>query len=53
VLTSQKDFLTTLSVLTSASLGETLLLYTTANPHIISTALVVDHEEEGHLLNVQ
>ena len=48
-----KDFLTTPSVLTSPSAGETLLLYTATTPHTISVALVVEHEEEGHILKVQ
>jgi hypothetical protein len=34
-------------------MGETLLLYTTATSHIVSAALVVEHEEKGHLLKVQ
>ena len=48
-----KDFLTTSSVLTSPSKGETLLLYATATLHTISAALVVEREEEGHVLKVQ
>ncbi|XP_066324030.1 uncharacterized protein [Miscanthus floridulus] len=52
-LTRLKDFLTTSSVLTSPLMRETLLLYTTTTPHTISIALVVEHEEEGHVLKVQ
>ena len=48
-----KDFLTTPLVLTSPSAGETLLLYTAAMPHTVSVALVVEREEEGHILMVQ
>ncbi|XP_066385022.1 uncharacterized protein [Miscanthus floridulus] len=33
--------------------GETLLLYTAATPHTVSVALVVEREEEGHILMVQ
>ena len=47
-----KDFLTTPPVLTSPSMGETLLLYTAATPHTVSVALVVEREEEGHVLKV-
>ena len=52
-LTRLKDFLTTPSVLTSPSVGETLILYTTTMPHTISATLVVECEEEGHVLKVQ
>ena len=45
--------MTTSSVLTSPSKGETLLLYTTATPCTVSVALVVEREEEGHVLKVQ
>lgn len=45
--------LTTPLVLTSPSVGETLLLYTATTPHTISVALVVECEEEGHILKVQ
>jgi hypothetical protein len=42
-----------LLVLTSPSMGETLLLYTAATLHTVSVALVVECEKEGHLLKVQ
>ena len=45
--------LTTPPVLTSPSEGETLLLYTAATPHAVSSTLVVEREEEGHALKVQ
>ena len=51
-LTRLKDLLTTLPVLTSPLAGETLLLYTTAMPHTVSVALVLE-SKEGHILKVQ
>ena len=48
-----KDFLTTPLVLTSPSVGETLLLYCAAILHTISMAMVVEREEEGHVLKGQ
>ena len=48
-----KDFLTTPSVLTSPSMGKTLLLYTTATPHTVNAAMEVERVEEGHVLKVQ
>ena len=33
--------------------GEPLLLYITATTQVVSTALVVEREEEGHALKVQ
>jgi hypothetical protein len=53
VLTRLKDFLTTPLVLTSPSIGETLLLCTSATPRIVSAALVEEREKEGHILKVQ
>ena len=53
VLPRLKDFLATPSVLTSPSAGETLVLYTATTPHTISATLVVECEEEGHVLKVQ
>jgi uncharacterized protein YicC (UPF0701 family) len=51
-LTRLKDFLTTPSVLTSPTEGETLLLYVVATPHTVISALVVEREDEGHALKV-
>ena len=48
-LTRMKDFLTTLPLLTSPSMGETLLLYNAATPHTVSATLVEEHDEEGHV----
>ena len=45
--------MTTPPVLTSPSTGDTLLLYTAATPHTVSVAMVVEREEEGHVLKVQ
>lgn len=47
-----KSFLTTPPVLTSPSVGETLLLYTTGTTCIVSVALVVEQEEEGQSLKI-
>jgi hypothetical protein len=33
--------------------GEELLLYIAATTHIVSTAIVVEHNEEGHAYGVQ
>ena len=32
---------------------ETLLIYTAATSHVVSTAIVVEHEEAGHAYKVQ
>ena len=48
-----KDFLTTLLVLTSSLVRETLLLNTATTLHTVSAALVVEHEKEGHVLKVK
>ena len=53
MLVRLKDFLTTPSILTSPSVGETLLLYTATTLRTISIALVVERKEEGHILKVQ
>jgi hypothetical protein len=45
-----KSFLTSPSVLASWAKAETLFLYTAATSHTVSTALVVEHKEEGHTL---
>ena len=33
--------------------GEELLLYIAATTHVVSTAIVVEHPEEGHAFSVQ
>jgi hypothetical protein len=54
-----KKFLTTPPVLklprraTSNQLAEDLLLYISCTTHVVSTALVVEREEEGHAYTVQ
>jgi hypothetical protein len=47
-----KDFLTTPPVLTAPEDGETLLLYIAATTHV-STALVVERDEPGHVYKIQ
>ena len=48
-----KDFLTTPPVLTAPKDGELLLLYIAATTHVVSTALVVERDEPGHVYKVQ
>ncbi|XP_039841801.1 uncharacterized protein LOC120702100 [Panicum virgatum] len=48
-----KNFLTTPPVLTTLEDGETLLLYIAATTHVVSTALVVERDEPGHVYKVQ
>ena len=48
-----KDFLTTPPVLTAPEDGETLLLYIAATTHVVSTVLVVERDEPGHVYKVQ
>jgi hypothetical protein len=40
-------------VLTAPLPGEDLLLYITATTHVVSSAIVVEHSEEGHAFGVQ
>lgn len=40
-------------VLVAPNLGETLLLYVAATAQVVSAALVVERESEGHVLKVQ
>jgi hypothetical protein len=40
-------------ILTAPQPGENLLLYIAATTHIISTAIMVEHQEEGHIFDVQ
>jgi hypothetical protein len=39
-------------VLTSPLPGEDLLLYIVATTHVVSSAIVVEHSEEGHAFGV-
>jgi hypothetical protein len=48
-----KQFLTSPPVLTAPKEGETLLLYITATNRVVSTAIVVEREEVGHMYKVQ
>lgn len=48
-----KNFLTKPPVLVSPMPEELLLLYVSATPHVVSTALVVERQEEGHIQKVQ
>jgi len=48
-----KQFLTKPPVLVPPSNGESLLLYIAATTQVISAALVVEREEEGHTFRVQ
>ena len=41
------------SILVSPTNGEALLLYIMATTQVVSAALVVEREEEGHALKVQ
>jgi hypothetical protein len=48
-----KALITKPPVLVSPELGETLLQYVTVTTKVISAALVVEHEEPGHVYKVQ
>ncbi|KAF8725758.1 hypothetical protein HU200_020310 [Digitaria exilis] len=48
-----KLFLTTPPVLTAPLPGEDLLLYITATTNVVSAAIVVERDEEGHLQKIQ
>ena len=48
-----KQFLTTPPVMTTPQPGETLLVYITATNHVVSMAIVVEREEDGHAYKVQ
>ena len=48
-----KDFLTSPPVLTALEDGEFLLLYIAATTNVVSTVLVVERDEPGHVYKVQ
>src|SRR5436190_10864704 len=48
-----KEFLTNPPVLVPLMLEEPLLLYIAATSHVVSTAIVVERQEEGHIQKVQ
>ena len=47
-----KQLLTKAPILVPPTDGELLLLYIVATTHVVSAALVVEREEEGHALKV-
>jgi hypothetical protein len=52
-LAQLKDFLSKPPVLTAHRKGEQLLLYLAATTHVISTAIIVERQEDGHAYRVQ
>ena len=52
-LENLKQHLQSPSILTAPLPGEELLLYIAATTHVVSTAIVVEHPEEGHAYGVQ
>ena len=48
-----KQFLTKPPVLVPPCNGESLLLYISATTQVVSSALIVEREEEGHTFRVQ
>ena len=51
--TQLKQFLTTPPVLTTPMDGETLFLYIAATDHVVSTSIMVERDEPGHIYKVQ
>ena len=52
-LENLKHHLQTPPILTAPLPGEELLLYITATTHVVSIAIVVERQEEGHAYKVQ
>jgi hypothetical protein len=52
-LAQLKDFLSKPPVLTAPRKGEQLLLYLAATTHVVSTAIVVEQQEDGHAYPVR
>jgi hypothetical protein len=52
-LVELKDFLSKPKVLTAPRKGEQLLLYLAATTHVVSTAIIVEWQEDGHAYQVQ
>jgi hypothetical protein len=52
-LAQLKDFLSKPPVLTAPRKGEQLLLYLAATTHVVSTAIVVERQKDGHAYPVQ
>jgi hypothetical protein len=47
------DFLSKPPVLTAPCKGEQLLLYLATTTHVVSTAIIVERQEDGHAYPVQ
>jgi hypothetical protein len=52
-LAQLKDFLSKPLVLTAPRKGEQLLMYLAATTHVVSTAIIVERQEDGHAYPVQ
>jgi hypothetical protein len=52
-LAQLKDFLSKPPVLTAPRKGEQLLLYLAVTTHVVSTAIIVERQEDGHAYPVQ
>jgi hypothetical protein len=52
-LTQLKDFLSKPPVLMAPRKGEQLLLYLAATTHLVSTAIIIERQEDGHAYLVQ
>jgi hypothetical protein len=52
-LAQLKDFLSKPPILTAPRKGEQLLLYLAATTHVVSTAIIVERQEDGHAYPVQ
>jgi hypothetical protein len=52
-LAQLKDFLSKPPVLTAPRKGEQLLLYLAATTHVVSIAIIVERQEDGHAYQVQ
>jgi hypothetical protein len=52
-LAQLRDFLSKPPVLTASRKKEQLLLYLTATTHVVSTAIVIERQEDGHAYPVQ
>jgi hypothetical protein len=53
MLDDLKALISKAPILASPERGETLLLYVTATPQVVSAALVVEREDPGHVYKVQ
>jgi hypothetical protein len=53
VLQDLKHHLQSPPILTASQQGENLLLYIVVTTHVVSTAIVVERQEEGHAFGVQ